>query len=489
MSIFDVRFNMIRDTARKYKLRSGEEPILEELWKLYEQAEAVMDSKIEEIDAEISEAITTFRQVVQGTPSKKEGHRYTKTLRVSGQRYIIFSDMHLTPAAHRQNWFVQSGNLALYLKVLQAYFESGFTLIENGDVEELVIFEPTLAEARLRAEMIDHADFWQDLNARRETFRLEQLRTILNDHASYYDQVASTFHAAGRYYRTAGNHDQDLQKPMYIKTLQTAYRGLPTPYDYIMLDDSAYRPGAERSPQFVIAHGHQFDRSTNPRFAPRIGETISESLAWAYQGPDRWWNWYDDVGQWASGAQGFWNNLVTDDYDPKANDWLKAADYNQPEWWEAVFKHNIAWEYFENANPSDAITIEMMGGDEYFKVRHLDEVMIATQLELQFPDPAKRPRLVLGHSHEVRYHPAKARTPIDVNPVSFPYYFNCGSAARFENLIWGLEIVDGQATLVSWNLSSGPRSGTLQRHVYTNIDVGAGGNLLKASSGHTPLGS
>lgn len=482
------KFNKVRDTALNYSLKSGEEPILEELWKLYEEAEDVADSKTAEIDEEINTAFTTFRQVVQGTPSNKEGHRYTKTLAASNRKYVIFSDMHLAPAANRQNWFVQSGNFALYLKVLQEYYDGGFTLIENGDVEELVIFEPTLAEAQRRAEMIDHADFWQDLNARRQTFRLEQLKSILNDHGSYYDQIARTFHAAGRYFRTAGNHDQDLQLPEFQKTLQTVYKGLPQPYDYIMLDDKVYRPGTERSPQFVIAHGHQFDRSTNPRFAPRIGETISECLAWAYQGPDRKWRWLDDVAKWASGAQGFSNNLVSDEYDPKACKGLfDLLDWNKPEWWECMFKHNIAWEYFENSDPKDAITKEMQTGEEYFKVRHLNEVMIAAKLESLFPDGSKRPRLVLGHSHEVRFHPAKAKRLVTEDPGTFSYYFNCGTASRFENLIWGLEVVNGTAALVSWNMSSGPRTGTLQRHVYTNLDIGVGGNVLKASSGHTPL--
>lgn len=480
--------DFLRGIARKYALRSGEEPVFDELWKLYEQAEEVAEDQSAEIEAEINAAFTTFRSVAQGTPSTKEGHRHTKTLRASGQKYVVFSDMHLTPAAHRQNWFVQSGNFSLYLKVLQEYFDCGFTLIENGDIEELVIFEPTLGEARLRSDMIDNARFWQDLNARRETIRLTQLQRVLSDHQTYYDQVARTFHAAGRYHRTAGNHDQDVQKPIFLKTLQTAYSGIQEPYDYLMLDDKAYRPGVARSPLFVIGHGHQFDRSTNPRFAPRIGETISECLAWAFQGPDRFWRWSDKVGEWAAGVQPFYNNLVSDNFDPKACKGLfDLLDYNKPEWWECLFQHKIAWEYFENANPADAILKEVTTGDEFIKARHLDEVTIAAKLESLFPDAAQRPKLVLGHSHEVRYHPARARAFVSQDPGSFTYYFNCGTAARFENLVWGLEIVDGAPTLVSWGMSSGPRVGALQRHVYTNIDANVAGNWLKASSGQTRL--
>lgn len=61
-------------------------------------------------------------------------------------------------------------------------------------------------------------------------------------------------------------------------------------------------------------------------------------------------------------------------------------------------------------------------------------------------------------------------------------YFNTGSAGRFENLVWGLEIVGGQPTLVGWTHRDGPGLGPLERHLFQ-----ASGDQLRATVDPVPL--
>ena len=83
--------------------------------------------------------------------------------------------------------------------------------------------------------------------------------------------------------------------------------------------------------------------------------------------------------------------------------------------------------------------------------RVFDEVFINEQLESTFE--SKPPYLVLGHSHEPRHrawNPAKSKQA--------DRYLNTGSAGRFGNLIWCLEIVDGVPQVVAWHRPGGPAS-------------------------------
>ncbi len=56
---------------------------------------------------------------------------------------------------------------------------------------------------------------------------------------------------------------------------------------------------------------------------------------------------------------------------------------------------------------------------------------------------------MLGHSHEPRLragHPGES----DERQVT-DFYLNSASAGRFEGLIWGLELIDGEPLLISWH--------------------------------------
>ena len=99
-------------------------------------------------------------------------------------------------------------------------------------------------------------------------------------------------------------------------------------------------------------------------------------------------------------------------------------------------------------------------------MRHLNEKLICAMWESSFND-GSRPSLVIGHSHEPRFQPAFPTGMFGDDAKHLAdYYYNTGSVGRFENLLWGLEIRDGKATLISWHRPGGV--GTPERHEYSN---------------------
>jgi hypothetical protein len=95
--------------------------------------------------------------------------------------------------------------------------------------------------------------------------------------------------------------------------------------------------------------------------------------------------------------------------------------------------------------------------------------------------PSTAGHLVLGHSHEVR------DSTVSGTGEPLRGYLNSGAAGRFENLLWGVEIVDGAAQIVAWHRPGGPRSGDApQRHVYQPMLIG-GVQFLTPSASAVPL--
>lgn len=145
---------------------------------------------------------------------------------------------------------------------------------------------------------------------------------------------------------------------------------------------------------------------------------------------------------------------------------------------EGLFHHNVAWEYFEDSDPVRAVFDEVSTGKGFLKFRHLDELVIRDRLIAMFPDPATRPILLLGHTHEVRQRAANLRLPAH---DSFDWYVNSGAAGRFENVLWAVEIVDGVETVVSWSRPE-PRFGAPQRRIYRPEETILGNVLLASES-------
>jgi hypothetical protein len=468
-----LQLELAKTVAKKFSLRDDETKIFNELWELKRKSDDFEKDRESELHTEIGTAFDTFREVTRGGSSTRPGHTHVEK-RMNGGKYVIFSDHHMAYSGHRHNFFASSGNRSLYTKLLPEYFDKDYTLVEAGDVEELIIYEPTQAEADRRTKMS-----WTELGTRRVDCRIEQLRKILNDpgNADLYAQLAK-FSRAGRLVRVAGNHDYDIQKEPLLDLMQAKLPEFERPCDYLLIG-SPMMTAPDSPPRyntaFAILHGHQFDKYASPRFAAQLGETISECLAWGYQGADRVWRWNDKVSEWAFGGRAFFDNLVTDDYERPS---LIPVTLEARAFWEWLFKHNIAWEYFESETSTGAILNEVLKGEEFFKFRHLDEVFIKKRMVEEFPDASSRPSLVLGHSHEPRFKPAVPGSST-TSWSTFEHYFNTAAAGRFENLIWALEIVGGEPTLVSWSFNGGPRdtASPAQRRVWQVNDVTPGTTL------------
>ncbi|MCB9532021.1 MAG: hypothetical protein H6698_05875 [Myxococcales bacterium] len=396
-----------------------------------------------------------------------------------GERYVVFSDLHIAATHHRQNFFGK--NVKLYADVLEQYRAVGCTVVENGDVEELLVLDPYLSSKEMD-QLAKLEPTSSSAAAVREGIRLRWLERIVADgqNEPYYRAIRR-LSAAGRYVRITGNHDSDLVSTKFWDVLRQpkAAPAMPRPVESLILRDAA---GCAA----IICHGHQFDRVTTPAVAFRVGEVISESISWGFQGADRNWKWRDHVNEWALGLktdQPLRNVLVTDK--PGADD-LGSPDaegqglLGKAAFWEALFGHNVAWEYFDGLSPGDAISDRVFGPKavrEFFKFRHLDELHLEALYTKTFPDAAKRPKLVIGHSHEIR-HDARGANGIA------SWYLNSGAAGRFERMVTGVEIDAQGARVVVWALDD---DGTLQRRVLDPVDAPNGERLIVARKKAEPL--
>lgn len=403
------------------------------------------------------------------------------------RNYVVFSDHHLIDKSNRQNFFGNC-NKGFYLDVLSNYYAAkGFDLVENGDVEELIIHEPRDIENLEDAKNWD----WPEIFERRDEMIKRQIYLIAKDNADYYRTIFNSFAKHGRYHKVVGNHDVALLKRRWMNQLrdETGY-DFEDPCETLLLSDD------ERH-HYFIAHGHQFDHSCTKGHEKKLGETISQSSAWAFQGPDRTWrfelDWIDDM---LVGKRRVFNTVVGVESekigDLSADQWtalaalfafggalapgsayyylgnglLSSAGLGlifgvvpAKDFIEIVMNKNVAWEYFENPNDGSKLISEFLCGTRWFKFRHMDELYLTDfmeneavkldGIELRPPPWGDRPvpTLVLGHTHEPRL---RAMRPGKKNKRA-RHYINSGAAGRFENLLWGVEILAGKAMLISWH--------------------------------------
>ncbi|MEN0067036.1 MAG: hypothetical protein AAGA48_33205 [Myxococcota bacterium] len=423
------------------------------------------------IDQVVEKGMRGLNEVLDHRPTEQPGFRTVR--RTSAERVVIFSDHHILPDENRQSG-VWRANRDGYTRILQHYGENDWTVVEDGDIEDLVILEPDVTEG-LYAEVLTGgsrrrvrtrhardllrgiasnpvATFEALVQARipRRQAQYDAIRSAPGNQA-YYDTLRQ-LHASGQLIRVAGNHDYNLQA---LKTGEDFVR----PVDVAIID---------RERPMAILHGHQFDQATAPGIATLYGEVISECLGVWYQGPDRTWGAHE-VSRILRG--GFPNRLSTHGHGNRgalgamATALLASGDGAVDEWaeaWEALFGHPIAWEYAaENWQASarygvyqpEKIIEQAMLGKQFFKFRHLDEMAVVLGLERWRVDAD----LVLGHTHEVRTVPS--------GPLG--RYYNSGAAGRFERLIWALEADPEGTTVVAWHLEE---DGACQRYSFAPVE-------------------
>lgn len=413
--------------------------------------------------------------------------------------YVVFSDHHIFDNASRQDFFA-ARNKGLYLDILQNHYgPDGWHLVENGDIEELLIFEPDLDEVSA-GEGIGKWE-WQAIWDYRAEKGRAQLERIIDDNRDYYDTIWEQFARRGRYHKLVGNHDVALLEPDLMDVIRTR-----TGHDFDAPDEVLLLSNNSRH-RYFICHGHQFDHSCTPGLAKFFGESFSQAGGWAFEGPDRSWKWTDRAGTdvdflqaMLRGERPVYNEMVgIEPSKLKAKDVaaivvalgavfgassfpvalatatgvpaLEAATgiVRAELLFEGITGKSIAMEYFENPRVPASVFEQIVEGIRWFKFRHMDELAISEMLRNdsiwgEIPVPT----LVVGHSHEPRLWPRHVEG--DGQPV-IDTYINSGAAGRFENLIWAVEIVNGAATMVSWHYPEADPGADPVRTVWTAQDV------------------
>lgn len=468
--------------ARNFNMREQDVAIYKQLWPITSDARAY-NKKVKD-NNKIEQTLQTAYELAailadDGTPAPGT-LTWSRVVPSSDPNFVIFSDHHMTNFTRLSlpNYF-KDYNYQLYLDVLNHYADLGnFTLVENGDVEECVIYEPTETEAKDRKKKtkkwpIKMSDpKWDPFMEMRYTQRMLSLNNVIATFHEYYDVIRNRFE--GRYVRLTGNHDTylDEERERDLRDRIELELGIAV-QDVLKIS----RNGQVR---YLVMHGHQFDTVSmqhgSESFAKSLGEVYSETSAWAYQGPDRFWE-NPDTDHWIYG--GAFRNFQARE-EPK--EYTQGSDFLSvvpPEQWnllnsrqevarnkikadpkgcvESVLGHEIAWEYFENSNAYDALCLEVLTGEEMFKFRHLNErnmcqgysAAYINRVGLPLPSTGI-PKLVLGHTHEPRQNSVNAATG-DIAP----FYLNTGSAGRFSNLIWCVEIVGETDRIVSWSRVDG----------------------------------
>lgn len=482
-----------------YRRIPDRDAILDELWNLIKVGRNIQGRSNHEaaIESDLREGYRMAAVLAMGAPAPvfPDAPTLSRTVDRDDRHVVVFSDHHFTDFERLPNYFADH-NLELYLDVLTHYAEAreGYCLVENGDVEDPVIFEPDLAEAEawwtdagwgndanLAAlsgqPMTRDDDDWQVFFERRYETRTANLQRIIQRFQPYYTLVRERFE--GRYVRLTGNHDTYLDdtdltglfRPREVELRDLIEAELGTRVADVM---RLKRPGS-RAVSHLILHGHQFDRvcvqhGATP-YALTLGEVYSECLSWAYQGPDRFWANYD-ARQWHVRATPlpFANRVAfADPGDPadpttgnSAMDLLTILNLTFGDATalgtgtvQGLLKHEVAWEYFENQVPIEAIVLELFRGEEMWKFRHMNERALCDGYVAAYQResgrrvaPAEIPRLVLGHTHEPRHLPAAPDGSAYANGA---VCVNCGSAGRFQGLIWCVEIHDGEERVCSWS--------------------------------------
>jgi predicted phosphodiesterase len=465
-----ITYNTLKMVGKAYQLKTARDiGMFDDLWEVYQVGNKYKRDNEKALAEEVEKSYATLSEIFQTQTAQAPGNGFSRIGVAQNQALVVFSDHHMTYRGHRHDYFHQF-NYPLYCEVLRYYADKGFALVENGDMEELVIFEPTPEETQRRRKLVkkflldDIGDLnWDELVGFRIETRRKQLERILNDNHEYYDLVKTL--GKSRFYKIAGNHDTYYSAALEQMIEAELWPGVVK--DVLLVE----RQGDGKSSlDFVITHGHQFDPACVPPHAKQVGEVISECLSWAFQGADRIWR-VSDTRKWNSAPVKEFGNILS------STDPASSITTNHPDlevMLESFMGHEVAWEYFENADPYMAFVKEVCTGDEFFKYRHMDEDALANAILQRNKTLQEFPTLICGHSHEPRdrsrFRNTQGILPPDTQDRNlFTRYMNTGSTGRFANLIWCIEVIGSTARVYSWS-NSGTEKNLVKKKISWESD-------------------
>lgn len=309
-------------------------------------------------------------------------------------RYVIFSDSHLFIAGDPHDYFRQMGNHILYQIALESYFQTGYTLIENGDIEDLWLREVTLGSVFLNeATDVLGSPFGDFINNEFENNRIRtQAVKIFNDNQDVYQNIRR-YYDNGRYIRTLGNHDDAWASEEHLPGLQFVYPDIQV-FDYILIGNYANQPlEYGNSPKAIIAHGHQME-VWNTKICRIAAGMWTETFSFNYQ-------------ERLTGRA-----TTRSDWEPK---------FNGP---------GFANKLSESLSSFDEVEFYEMVENDFFYYPFI-------------------PKFILGHSHSPREN-AEIPGWMSRDEWNFSEYINGGSIGRWEQFIWCATFENGDAKLFGW---------------------------------------
>ena len=224
-----VQRDLTRAIASKFNLQ-GREDASNELFKFANDARTYEKNQKGSIEQGLANAYRFAASLAAGD-TVNEPSPFDRAPTTAATNLVVFSDMHMTALDKLPNYF-EAFNYQLYLDVLDFYAGAQFTLVENGDVEDCLVYDPTLQEAEARSHAaprvappigwsgtvyIDpqsglttgHFELpikptgpkWQEFMRLRYAKRLMSQEAIIGSFGDYYERVKSKFIKYGRYYQ------------------------------------------------------------------------------------------------------------------------------------------------------------------------------------------------------------------------------------------------------------------------------------------------
>lgn len=185
-------------------------------------------------------------------------------------RYVVTSDLHRCIPG-RLDWPARQGTKDLYRAVLAGYAEDGWSVIENGDVEDFWMVGGSTWGACYDAGRLAAGFAGPLADSTRRELLGDHLDRIVANNADLY-HVLGELARDGRYHRTVGNHDDVLADRALVERLAEHLPGVSAP-DAIVLARSG--PPRVETTAAVIMHGHLTDAWNGPGLA-----TLGRATTW-----------------------------------------------------------------------------------------------------------------------------------------------------------------------------------------------------------------
>jgi hypothetical protein len=185
-------------------------------------------------------------------------------------RYVVTSDLHRCIPG-RLDWPARQGTKDLYRSVLAGYAEDGWSVVENGDIEDFWMVGGSTWGACYDAGRLAAGFAGPLADATRRELLGDHLDRIVDNNADLY-RVLAELARDGRYHRTVGNHDDVLADRALVERLGEHLPGVSAP-DALVLTTGG-RPRVE-STAAVLMHGHLTDAWNGPGLA-----TLGRATTW-----------------------------------------------------------------------------------------------------------------------------------------------------------------------------------------------------------------